>query len=135
MLTIYDRKFFDTVGRHEGARAPTAAQEAALNAFEAAAESDEFRFDMMLEAGDVQLVHNHTIVHSRSAFYDPPGAPLSRRRHLLRLWLSLGPELGWTLPASYAEGRYANIDRAGGAPVGGIVPAHSVRPTIPLEPE
>ena len=134
-MTIYDRKFFDTVGRHAGARAPIPAQTAALDAFEAAAESDKFRLDMMLEAGDVQLVHNHTIVHSRSAFYDPPGAPLNRRRHLLRLWLSLGPDMGWELPASYAEGRYANINRAGGAPVGGIVPAPGVRPSIPLEPE
>jgi len=37
------------------------------------------------EPGDIQLLHNHVIVHTRTAFEDW-SAP-ERRRHLLRLWL------------------------------------------------
>ena len=40
---------------------------------------------MALEPGDIQLLSNHTIVHARTAYEDDPG----RKRHLLRLWLTL----------------------------------------------
>jgi hypothetical protein len=36
--------------------------------------------------GDIQLLHNHTILHARSAYEDWP--EVERKRHLLRLWLS-----------------------------------------------
>jgi hypothetical protein len=42
---------------------------------------------MMFEAGDVQLISNHTVLHARTQYEDWPET--SRRRHLLRLWLSL----------------------------------------------
>jgi hypothetical protein len=42
---------------------------------------------MRLEPGDVQFVHNHTLLHDRTAFEDWPGP--ARRRHLLRLWLAV----------------------------------------------
>jgi hypothetical protein len=35
---------------------------------------------------DIQLLHNHTILHARSAYEDWP--EVERKRHLLRLWLS-----------------------------------------------
>ena len=41
--------------------------------------------------GDVQLLNNHQIVHSRTAFVDHDEP--ERRRHLLRLWLSLDEHL------------------------------------------
>jgi len=42
---------------------------------------------MNFEPGDVQLISNHTVLHSRTEYEDWPDP--SRRRHLLRLWLSL----------------------------------------------
>jgi hypothetical protein len=40
---------------------------------------------MELEPGDVQILNNFTILHSRTEFEDRP----PRRRHLLRVWLEL----------------------------------------------
>jgi hypothetical protein len=59
----------------------------ALDIIQALAETDEFRFDMVLEQGDMQFLNNHVMIHSRTQFedYEDP----ARRRHLLRLWLSI----------------------------------------------
>ena len=42
----------------------------ALRYFNALARSDELRMDMDLEPGDIQLLSNHSCLHSRSAFRD-----------------------------------------------------------------
>ncbi len=56
-------------------------------------------FRMQLEQGDMQLVNNYVIVHSRTPFedFDEP----DRKRHLLRLWLAV-PD-SQPLPADWAE--------------------------------
>jgi hypothetical protein len=61
--------------------------------------------------GDVQLVHNHTLLHDRTAFEDWPEP--ERKRHLLRLWLA--PPAARPLPAVFAE-RFGSVtpgDRGG----------------------
>lgn len=50
---------------------------------ESLAQSDEFRFDMVFERGDVQLLNNHVVVHSRRAYEDYPEP--ERWRHLVRM--------------------------------------------------
>lgn len=62
-------------------------QHRALDIIQELAETDTFRFDMVLEPGDMQFVNNHVLIHSRTHFEDHE-AP-ERRRHLLRLWLSV----------------------------------------------
>ena len=42
---------------------------------------------MRLEPGDMQFVHNHTLLHDRTAFEDH--AEPAERRYLLRLWLAV----------------------------------------------
>jgi hypothetical protein len=54
---------------------------------------------MNLMPGDIQFLHNHTILHARSAYEDWPEA--ERKRHLLRLWLS--PPEARPLPPVFAE--------------------------------
>ncbi|WP_428535789.1 TauD/TfdA family dioxygenase [Rhodopila sp.] len=65
----------------------TEADHRALDIIQDLAETDAFRFDMVLERGDMQFVNNHVLVHSRTHFqdFDEP----ERKRHLLRLWLSI----------------------------------------------
>jgi alpha-ketoglutarate-dependent taurine dioxygenase len=58
-----------------------------------------FCFAMRLEQGDLQLVNNYVIVHSRTPFEDFEEA--DRKRHLLRLWLAV-PD-SQPLPADWAE--------------------------------
>ena len=59
---------------------------------------------MRLEPGDIQLVHNHTLLHDRTAFTDWPEP--ERRRHLLRLWLA--PDDARPLPEVFAQ-RYGTV--------------------------
>jgi len=49
------------------------------------ANSPEFYVEMDLRPGDVQLLNNAVILHSREAYTDFDDA--DRKRHLLRLWL------------------------------------------------
>lgn len=65
----------------------------------------ELALHMILDPGDIQFVSNSHVFHARTAYTDHlPGAvdkhgQPARRRHLMRLWLSV-PELegGWKLP-------------------------------------
>ena len=41
---------------------------------------------MAFRPGDIQILHNHLMVHTRTAFEDWPEP--DRKRHLMRLWLS-----------------------------------------------
>jgi hypothetical protein len=84
---------------------------------------EEIALHMELEPGDVQLVHNHQILHDRTAFEDDPGRP----RHLLRLWIA--PDQAWPLPPVFAE-RFGTVtpgDR-GGIRLPGVVPVPSLTP-------
>lgn len=126
----------------------TEAQQRALDMAERLAW--ELRFDMVLERGDIQILHNHQVWHARSAYDDWPrdeegrfgdggagmgGGGKSRKRHLLRMWLSVRENSGrWRLPEGFAA-RYGDLD----APVrGGIrakqVDGTAVKVKAPLTP-
>ena len=59
----------------------------ALDLIATLAASEEFHFSMMFEPGDLQLLNNHVCFHSRTAFEDYPEP--DRKRHLLRMWMSV----------------------------------------------
>jgi hypothetical protein len=65
----------------------TAQEHELLDAYDEIANSPDFYLEMDLQPGDIQLLSNHTILHSRVSFEDWPEP--ERRRHLLRLWISL----------------------------------------------
>lgn len=112
MSTIYQRQYIDSAQRYADAPRLTDAMVRALDAFDALAEDPELHFLMRLERGDLQFVHNHTLLHDRTAFTDTP----QQRRHLLRLWLA--PDDARSLPPVYAE-RYGSVvpGRRGGVEV------------------
>ena len=62
-----------------------AREEAAVEAFMAAARSDELQLRFTLEPGEILWFNNFTHLHARTAFDD--WEEPDRRRHLLRLWL------------------------------------------------
>ena len=72
--------------RHAMVPRLTDAQRDALDIIESIANDPAFHVAMDFQAGDVQLLNNAKILHSREAYED--AAPLEERRHLLRLWLS-----------------------------------------------
>jgi hypothetical protein len=75
----------------------TPAQVEALDHVDALAADPALHLDMKFEPGDIQLLSNHFVLHSRTAYEDWP--ELEKRRHLLRLWLACedGPELPPTM--------------------------------------
>ncbi len=64
----------------------------------------EYYLSMDFLPGDIQLLHNHQILHSRTDYEDWPD--VEERRHLLRLWLA--PESGRPLPPVF-EPRYGKL--------------------------
>ena len=91
LRTFYHSDYFRSAVRHADVPAFTTEETELLDLYEAIAGSAEFRLDMQLAPGDVQLLSNHAIVHARTAYEDDP-ARAAGPRHLLRLWLSIDPK-------------------------------------------
>ncbi|HYD99782.1 MAG TPA: TauD/TfdA family dioxygenase [Alphaproteobacteria bacterium] len=101
---IYQRQYIDSAQRFPDAPRLTPAHVEALDLFDALANDEALNFTMALEPGDVQLVHNHTLLHDRTGFEDWPEP--ERRRHLLRLWLA--PAEARPLPPIFAQ-RFGSV--------------------------
>ena len=123
---IYARDFIDAAQRHEHVARLRPEQVEALDLLDELACSDRIRLDLEFEPGDIQLLHNHQILHARTPYDDWPEP--ERKRHLLRLWLSTAD--GRPLPPAFEE-RYGPIVEGrlrGGIRVSGA------EPNVPLEP-
>ncbi len=125
LSAIYAPHYVRSSQRFPGARRLTEADLAALEMFDSLAEDPELRLDMEFRPGDMQFVHNHTILHDRTAFEDWPEP--DRKRHLLRLWLAAPGAR--PLPPVYAE-RYGSVEIGDR---GGII-CRDTRLHAPLEP-
>ena len=60
----------------------------AMALLEQTAGRGDLRMDYDLQPGDIQFIHNHTILHARSAFEDWQDEKDGGKRHLLRTWIS-----------------------------------------------
>ncbi|HUS24945.1 MAG TPA: TauD/TfdA family dioxygenase [Candidatus Binatia bacterium] len=87
LRTFWQSDYYRTVQRFEHVPRLSPAEQELLDVYDGIANSPEFHLDMDLEPGDVQLLSNHTQLHARTAFEDWPEP--ARRRHLLRLWISV----------------------------------------------
>jgi hypothetical protein len=120
---IYQRQYVDSAQRFPDAPRLTPAHVEALDLFDQLANDPRLHFSMQLEPGDMQFVYNHSLLHDRTGFRDWPDQ--DRKRHLLRLWLSIPGDR--ELPDSFRQ-RYGSIapgDR------GGII-TPGTRLTVPL---
>jgi Taurine catabolism dioxygenase TauD, TfdA family len=70
----------------EGAPKLTDLQREAMELLDNIVRRPEFMYSMRLEAGDMQILSNHTALHSRTEFQDAPDP--EKKRLLYRLWLS-----------------------------------------------
>jgi len=98
----------------------------ALDYLDTLSNDPELNLTMEFRPGDMQFVHNHQILHSRTDFEDWP--ELEKRRHLLRLWLA--PRVARELPPAYAQ-RYGSIEPGDR---GGIITKETTL-TFVLEPQ
>jgi hypothetical protein len=114
LCAIYQRQYIDSAQRFADAPRLTAEDVEALDLLDALTNDPALHLTMALERGDMQFVHNHTLLHDRTAFEDYPEP--ARRRHLLRLWLA--PPGARPLPEVFAQ-RYGSVTpgRRGGVGV------------------
>ncbi|WP_422032427.1 TauD/TfdA family dioxygenase [Reyranella sp.] len=111
LTAIYQRQYIDSAQRFPEAPRHTPELVEALDMFDSLANDPALNTFMEFKPGDVQLVHNHTMLHDRTGFDDWPEP--ERRRHLLRLWLAA--EGARPLPEIFAQ-RYGQVtigDRGG----------------------
>ncbi len=111
LTAIYQRQYIDSAQRFPDAPRLSPAHVEALDMFDALTNDPRLHMFMEFKPGDVQLVHNHTILHDRTSFVDWPEP--ERRRHLLRLWLAAAHAR--PLPEVFAQ-RYGSVtvgDRGG----------------------
>jgi hypothetical protein len=96
---MYQRQYIDSAQRFSGVLRLTPDHIEALDLFDELANDPDLTLSMQLEPGDIQFVHNHSMLHDRMGFEDWPEP--DRRRHLLRLWLSVPGDR--PLPECFAE--------------------------------
>ncbi len=105
LSTIYSGQYIRSAQHnHPAARRLAPAEVEALDLLDSLADDPELRLEMAFAPGDMQFLHNHQVLHSRTDFVDWPEP--ARKRHLLRLWLS--PVAGRPLPAPFAL-RYGDL--------------------------
>lgn len=111
LSAIFQRTYIDEARKLPGVPPYTREQTEALDLLDQLADDPALHLRMEFQLGDIQLVHNHTLLHDRTAFVDWPEP--QRKRHLLRLWLA--PPGARPLPEVFAE-RYGSVtpgDRGG----------------------
>jgi hypothetical protein len=114
LSAIYQRQYIESARRFPEVQPLTSAQVEALDLLDQMANDPRLHLMMELRRGDIQFVHNHTVLHDRTAFEDWPEP--ERKRHLLRLWLA--PPRARPLPEVFAE-RFGSVvpgDRGGISP-------------------
>ena len=124
LTVFYQRQYIDSAQRFPDAMRLTPQHVAALDRFDALANSPDMHVRMHLQPGKMQCEYNHSKQQDSTAFVDWPEP--ARRRHLLRLWLSAPGDR--ELPPCFAQ-RYGSLaigER------GGIVTAHT-RLCAPLD--
>ena len=104
LSAIYQRQYIDSAQRFADAPRLMPADIGALDLLDALADDPALHLTMTLERGDLQFVHNHTLLHDRTSFDDFPEP--ARRRYLLRLWLA--PPGARPLPSVFAQ-RYGSV--------------------------
>jgi hypothetical protein len=113
---MYKRDYIDLAQRFEESPRLSNKQIEALDLLDEIANDEEFRLEFDMEPGDTLVGNNYEILHSRTSFQD--FHDLKRRRHMLRLWLTL-PK-GRPLPPIFETTRefrhsYARRKRTGNA--------------------
>ena len=97
LLVAFIRRFIVSAERHAGVPNLSSDQLAALDLLQDLAADPALHLAMDFQPGDIQLINNHAVLHSRQGYVDHADA--HSKRHLLRLWLAA--EDGWDLPTGF----------------------------------
>jgi hypothetical protein len=101
----YIRAHIESAQRFPEVPRLTPEQIEAMDLLDAIIGDESFHLSMMFEPGDIQFLNNHVCLHARTAFEDWPEP--DRKRHLLRMWLSVANsrELSPLMSAIYRDRR------------------------------
>jgi hypothetical protein len=105
LFTQHGRTYIDSAQRFPEVPRLTAKQDEAMKLVDSLCSSDKFRLDMDFRRGDIQLLNNRVILHSRTDFedYEEP----DQKRLLLRLWLRTP---GYTELPAYFTQRFEDME-------------------------
>jgi hypothetical protein len=124
---IYVRQYIESAQRNfPEARRLTREQREAMDFVDELCNDPSIHLSMEFRPGDIQLLHNHQILHSRGDFENWPEP--ERHRHLLRMWLA--PSEARPLPEAFAP-RYGSVEP--GARGGIVLKGTTFK--VPLEAE
>lgn len=100
----FNAKAMLTAEQLPGAPALTPMEKDAINKVATLAVMPDLSYDVMLEPGDLLLLCNHSVFHTRGAFED--GDVPEQKRLLLRKWINIpnGRELTWEFADHYNTG-------------------------------
>lgn len=93
----WNRNRVQSAHRIEGVPELTKSQRETMDVLDAILQRPELMFTMHLEPGDLQILNNHTMLHSRTEFVDHDEP--QKKRLLCRLWLA--PPNSVRLPKSW----------------------------------
>jgi hypothetical protein len=98
---FYKRGYIETAQCYESVARLTEVQICALDCFDNIGEFPEFRMSLKLEAGDMLVANNLTILHGRSGYVEH--APTGPKRHMKRVWVSTsdGPPMPTALLSTW----------------------------------
>jgi Taurine catabolism dioxygenase TauD, TfdA family len=126
LTTIYAGQYIRSAQQlFPNARRLTSLEHEAIDYLDTLSDDDGLALSMEFLPGDMQFIHNHQILHSRTDFENWPET--QRHRHLFRLWLA--PPKARELPAVFKL-RYGSIEVGNR---GGII-THSTKLTFSIEP-
>jgi hypothetical protein len=124
---IYVRQYIESAQKNfPDARRLTRKQFEAMDLLDELCNEPAMHLAMDFRPGDIQLLHNHQILHSRGDFENWPEP--ARHRHLLRLWLA--PPEARPLPEVFAP-RYGGVTQG---ERGGVM-LEGTKLKVPLEAE
>lgn len=113
LLSIrYVRSFLESAQRHDAVPKHTAEQTEFLELVDEISHEPGFALNMDFRPGDIQFVCNYSTFHSRTSYEDHEEP--ERKRHLLRLWLTLHD--GRPIPADFGRGTIDGVVGRGGIP-------------------
>jgi len=84
---LYKRRHITLAQRFPEVPRLTALQVQALDLLDELCNDPDMHLSFAMEPGDIQIGNNYSILHSRTKYNDHPEP--ARKRHLLRVWLSL----------------------------------------------
>ena len=122
---VYHRGYINSAQNYKGAIKLSKNHKLALDKFDEITNDKNINLKINFLPGDIQFVYNHSILHDRTAFIDWEDD--NKKRHLLRLWLSLPEDR--PLPVAFAE-RYGSIEIGNR---GGII-TKDTKLQVPLSP-